>query len=86
MTDEESFTVHFNDVGNRKLTFDAHMPSITHDHLVDAVCKHSNVPASHLSFDYPAPSLPGLIYAGLRQFGTFTMTPPTLKGDPDEPT
>lgn len=84
--DEGLFTIHFVNVGNAKLTFDVQITSMAPKHLVRAVRTRSQVPAADLSFRYPAQSLPGRIYAGDRQIGTFTITPPTLKGDPDEPT
>lgn len=84
--DERLFTVHFTTTMPVPISFEVHLQNVFTGSLMTCIRARFRLSPADAAIDRPANSKPGTVYAYNRVIAHFTITPPTLKGDPDEPT
>lgn len=84
--DEGLFTLHFVTKDPKPVAFDVQVIDLSPSVLSQTMRREFNLSTHEASYELPKGPHPGMVYSRGAPVGRFTITPPTLKGDPDEPT
>lgn len=84
--DEGLYTLNFRMAAPNTKTFLLHTANLSRPTLMSLVARHAHELPPEPALMLAMSRTHGELFSNGKEVGKFTVTPPTLKGDPDEPT